>query len=139
MRQLSDGASKVYLIGEKYVSQMSALTTGDSNADMGSIYHGMDEALIRMGSSGGVYVPQNGGIGVLSQPQSGTSIQAQFQQYLYPPFQDAAVWAAPQSGGSNQAPKNVPVDCYEGLRFGSAACRRFQHGLLRRLGPFDQL
>ena len=122
LRQVSDGASKVYLFGEKYVSQLSALTTGDSNSDMGSIYSGMDEALIRLGSSGGVYVPQNGGTGVLSMPQSGQGavVGAQFSQYLYPPYQDAPVWAAPQQGGNNQAPKGVPVDNYQGLRFGSA-------------------
>ena len=121
LRQISDGASKVYLFGEKYVSQMTAATTGDNNADMGSIYQGMSESNIRMGSSGGVYVPQIGGTAPLSMPGSGQGavVGAQYGQYLYPPIQDSPVWPAALSIGYSP-PKGAPVDNYQGLRFGSA-------------------
>ncbi len=107
---------------------------------MGNIYQGMCEGLIRMGSSGGVYVPQDKGIGVLSSPYGGSNVlTAQYSPYLYPPYQDAAVWATPTSGGSNQAPKGVPIDNWQGQRFGSSHAGGFNMAFWRRLGPFDHL
>ncbi len=88
---------------------------------MGSIYQGMSESNIRLGSSGGVYVPQNnGGAAPLSAPQSGGAVTSlsQYYQYLYPPNQDAAVWPSALSGYN--PPKGVPIDAFQGLRFGSA-------------------
>jgi prepilin-type N-terminal cleavage/methylation domain-containing protein/prepilin-type processing-associated H-X9-DG protein len=120
LRQISDGTSKVYLIGEKYVSQLTSTTTGDNNADVMSLYSGMCEALIRLGSSGGVYVPQNGGVAPLSVAWNVSGIaMMQYTPYLITPAQDSAVWPGVTSGVYNP-PKGAPLDEFQGLRFGSA-------------------
>jgi prepilin-type processing-associated H-X9-DG protein len=120
LRQLTDGASKVYLFGEKYVSQMSYDTMGDANSDMGNIYQGMDEGLIRMGASGGVYAPQSTAVAPLAQPNALAVVE--YYPMLYPPVADSPVWNGGLGGpNTNTAPKNVTVfDFYQGIRFGSA-------------------
>jgi prepilin-type N-terminal cleavage/methylation domain-containing protein/prepilin-type processing-associated H-X9-DG protein len=89
LRQIPDGSSKVYLIGEKYMDQFSATYTGPNagNGDECSIYTGMSAALIRLASSGGIYCGTN----VQSAVNSAAADDPQIQQN-YPPQQDAAVW-----------------------------------------------
>ena len=90
--------------------------------------------MIRMGASSGIYTPTVG-----PSAAQGTAILDPFNPYLYPPMQDSPIWPGSLMNADYVIAKGVPVDWLNGARFGSAACRRFQHGLLRRLGPYDHV
>ena len=141
LRQITDGASKVYLFGDKYVSLMSVFSTGDGNADVGSIYHGMCSGLIRLGSSGGVYVPQFGGVGVLSLPQSGAGavVGAQYCAIPLPALSGRTGLGSTADRRCRPGPQGSAGRHFFGPAFRQCSRRRFQHGLLRRLGPCNQL
>lgn len=126
MRQISDGTSKVYLIGEKYLDQFSATATNtqyaNGNGDEGSLYHGMCPALIRLAASGGAYTPT-------VPPQAATSAGTAgdpTKQYLYPPKQDSPIWPGEMTGNSlsgggfNPIPAGALQDWYGYFSFGSA-------------------
>ena len=54
---ISDGTSKVYLFGEKYLDQFNYTTGANGSGDEANLYVGMDDDNIRLGSSGGIYAP----------------------------------------------------------------------------------
>ncbi len=121
LRQVSDGTSKVYLIGEKYIDQFTAQSGSwimtQSNGDDYPVYGGFSPGLIRLGASGGVYTPDVGPSGA-----AGFASANPAQQFLYPPVQDSPMWpGVPQFLGKGQAaPPGVPIDAYSTYRFGSA-------------------
>ncbi len=112
LRQITDGTSKVYLIGEKYIDQLTATMAVDGNGDGDGVYSGQSEALIRLGASGGVYTPDVA-------PQSAATVAQTdyYSQYLYPPVQDSPVWPGE---AQKQASSLGKYDFYAALRFGSA-------------------
>ena len=87
LKQIPDGSSKVYLIGEKYLDTFTALHTGPygGNGDEESVYHGFSPALIRLAGSGGAYCNLNAPVATPSATSSVVS------QYNYPLIQDAVL------------------------------------------------
>jgi prepilin-type processing-associated H-X9-DG protein len=126
LRQISDGTSKVYMIGEKYLDQLTASVTNaldsNGNGDEGSVYHGMCPALIRLGANGGIYTPKAPPLAANGAAAAGNPTA----QYLYPPRQDAPVWPGEMSGNSivtggyNPIPPGALQDWYGYFSFGSA-------------------
>ncbi len=116
LRQISDGTSKVYLIGEKYIDQITANTGLAGNGDEESVYSGMGQANIRMGASGGIYTPTAGVPGISTVADAPPTNQLQ-----YPPMQDSPIW--PGEAAYNY-PASVPAgaiqDWFGCFRFGSA-------------------
>jgi prepilin-type N-terminal cleavage/methylation domain-containing protein/prepilin-type processing-associated H-X9-DG protein len=122
LRQISDGASKVYLFGEKYMDSLNYTTSDDDSAD-GSMYLGMAQSNIRMGASGGVWSPTDASLGGTLAAEF--EVAATLTQHKIPPMQDAPIWPAMQS-----TPGRVPVgtfnyDGFNGIRFGSAHAGAF--------------
>jgi prepilin-type N-terminal cleavage/methylation domain-containing protein/prepilin-type processing-associated H-X9-DG protein len=113
LRQISDGASKVYLIGEKYMDSLNYTTADDDNDD-GSLYKGMSMCNIRMGGSGGMYTPNDGPYAA----NSSLILGQMNTQLKYPPMQDSPIW--PALATSNRPSGITSVDGFNGLRFGSA-------------------
>jgi prepilin-type processing-associated H-X9-DG protein len=118
LRQLSDGASKVYLIGEKYLDSLNYNTADDDNDD-GTLYQGMAQTNIRMGASGGVWSQ------IVGQPTG--QVQYQYSQVLYTPYQDMPIWGLLLHQNNPQAvPAGVgQFDAFNGMRFGSAHASSF--------------
>jgi prepilin-type N-terminal cleavage/methylation domain-containing protein/prepilin-type processing-associated H-X9-DG protein len=109
LRQIPDGTSKVYLIGEKYMDVFGYLTSDDNNDD-GSMFKGMAQSNIRLGSSGGIYAPA-----AAPTISDGTLV---YSPLAYPPQQDSATW--PFLSKSSAPAGTTLVDGYNGVRFGSA-------------------
>jgi prepilin-type processing-associated H-X9-DG protein len=105
MRSITDGTSKVYLIGEKYLDQNDYINCYSGSGDEEFLYTGFDDDLIRLGSSGGVYAP----------PASGASV---YSPYIYPPQQDNAQW--PFLVSTSIRPTTGTTDAFNNYRFGSA-------------------
>jgi prepilin-type N-terminal cleavage/methylation domain-containing protein/prepilin-type processing-associated H-X9-DG protein len=120
LRQISDGTSKVYMIGEKYVDSVNYLTADDDNADGASIYDGMDQGNIRMGASGGVWTPGDAPYGATGS-QSTIAVQG-YTQSRYPPMQDTPIYGALSTSAP---PGNTVWDSSNGMRFGSAHAGSF--------------
>jgi prepilin-type N-terminal cleavage/methylation domain-containing protein/prepilin-type processing-associated H-X9-DG protein len=119
LRQVSDGASKVYLFGEKYMDSLNYTTADDNNDDL-TMYVGMSMATMRMGGAGGMWTPQNGAYGV----SLGTAVAASYSNmYKYVPMQDSPIWPALQTSGI--PPGTSVADAFNGLRFGSAHAGSF--------------
>ncbi len=114
LRQISDGTSKVYLIGEKYLDQLTSTIGMEGNGDECSVYHGMHGANIRMGASGGVYTPDDGVPGATT-PANAVPVE----QYKYPPMQDSPIWPG-LSSYKGVAPTRSQQDWYNCFRFGSS-------------------
>jgi prepilin-type processing-associated H-X9-DG protein len=115
LRQISDGTSKVYMIGEKYMDQFTALVGTDNNSDENNLYSGFSQVNMRLTSSAGIYAPNAPSIGAGG---AGTAYGSPFR---YPPQQDSATWPANMFG--NGTPPGVTAaqcDYFNGLRFGSA-------------------
>jgi prepilin-type processing-associated H-X9-DG protein len=113
MRQITDGTSKVYLFGEKYIPTVNYDTAGDQNSDVGSIYSGMCMGLIRLGSSGGIYA---------ANVPVGVGIQDGYLPFKYPPQQDTPLWPGTIVSNPGNPPGLTPAqqDQGSGMRFGSA-------------------
>ncbi len=113
LRQITDGTSKVYLFGEKYMDQFNYTTGLSGNGDEENLYVGMDDDNSRMASIGGDWAPP-AGLGT-SPPTAGFSC---------PPMADAAVWPQwPKSHGLTEAitaRPNAAVITTTPIRFGSA-------------------
>ena len=104
LRTFTDGTSKVYLIGEKYMDQFTATLGLRGGGDDETLYSGFDDDFIRLGSSGGIYAP------VATGGNAGGA-------FIYPPQQDAPIWPAAVQPA---APSGVPTDAFNTMRFGSA-------------------
>ncbi len=116
LRQISDGTSKVYLIGEKYIDQITATIELAGNGDEVSVYHGMSQANIRLGASGGVYTPTAAEVAVV-----GVASDPPTNQLQYPPMQDSPIWPGPASvNNAASLPPGALQDWFSGFRFGSA-------------------
>jgi prepilin-type N-terminal cleavage/methylation domain-containing protein/prepilin-type processing-associated H-X9-DG protein len=122
LRQIPDGTSKVYLIGEKYVDQLTALHTDQQfgNGDECSVYHGFSQALIRLASSGGIWLDFNVPVGV-----TGVGQAVPITQWNYPPMQDSPIYSglyATGTGSTGQAggQANALQDYGASFRFGSS-------------------
>jgi prepilin-type processing-associated H-X9-DG protein len=109
LRMIADGTSRVYLIGEKYLDQLTATLGLAGGGDDETVYSGYDDDFVRLGSSGGIYAP------VATGGNAGGA-------FIYPPQQDSPIWpAAVQTG----APSGVPTDAFSTMRFGSAHAGAF--------------
>ncbi len=138
LRQVSDGTSKVYLIGEKYLDQFDYNIDYSGSGDEENLYVGMDDDNIRMGASGGVYTatsPTNIAPLSNSSPLSEASVQ-----YAFPPYADAAVWPSDISTKPAQQPG---YDYFNNMRFGGphaggfimAFCDGSVHTILYEVDP----
>ena len=123
LRMISDGTSKVYLIGEKYMDQFTATLGLKGGGDDETLYSGFDDDFIRLGSSGGIYAP------VATGGNAGGA-------FIYPPQQDSPRSGRQRPAWSAQRSAHRRVQHHA---FRQCACRRVQHGLLRWLGPLDRL
>ncbi len=120
LRQISDGTSKVYMIGEKYLDQFTALHMGTTggNGDECAVYTGMCAGLIRLAGSGGIWNATN-------VPSAVTSAVGAppIDTYNYPPMQDAPLWPGEYASGLSGpagAPPGVLQDWGATMRFGSS-------------------
>ena len=59
LKMIPDGASKVYLFGEKYMDQLDYPTSFEGNGDEENLYVGMDDDNIRLGASAGMNTPED--------------------------------------------------------------------------------
>jgi prepilin-type processing-associated H-X9-DG protein len=105
LRSITDGTSKVYLIGEKYLDQNDYTNSYSGSGDEECLYSGFDDDLIRLGSAGGYY---------LTIPTSSSP----FTPYIFPPLQDNAQW--PFLVSSSIRPSIGTFDAFNNYRFGSA-------------------
>ena len=139
LKQILDGTSKVYLIGEKYLDQITAtnLSSNTGNGDEDTLYHGFCPSLIRLASSGGIYCGFSADAAIF-----GAGSQNPTMGLNYPPMQDdgfpPGIWAGGWGGKGGYMP-GVMQDWVRDLPVRQLACRRVQHGFLRWLGPFDHL
>lgn len=120
LRSITDGTSKVYLIGEKSMSQNDYTTSYSGSADEESLYSGFDDDFIRLGSSGGILANATGSGSVTSQKAADTP-------YIYSPQQDTTAWAADESTatGAVPIPTGAATDAFLTYRFGSAHAEGF--------------
>ncbi len=116
LREISDGTSKTYLFGEKYLDQFNYTSGRDGSGDEENIYVGMDDDNIRLGASGGIYSPA-----APATFRPGSTPPDPFTQFKYPPMQDARVWP----GRMSAKPNGVKVDYFNAIRFGSAHAGSF--------------
>ena len=72
LRMLSDGASKTYLIGEKYLDQFDYNLSESGSGDEENLYVGFDDDNIRLAANSGVFTAS--------------------PQVYFPPMQDMAMW-----------------------------------------------
>jgi prepilin-type N-terminal cleavage/methylation domain-containing protein/prepilin-type processing-associated H-X9-DG protein len=113
LRSIIDGASKVYLIGEKHLAQMDYTTGWSGSGDEESLYHGFDDDNIRLSSTGGPMATANPSM--ISNPSGTTSGAA---TYLIAPQQDVPYsLSGPQ--GNSVVDASLP-DHMSDIRFGSA-------------------
>jgi prepilin-type N-terminal cleavage/methylation domain-containing protein/prepilin-type processing-associated H-X9-DG protein len=108
LRSITDGTSKVYLIGEKYLDQNSYTTGYSGSGDEECMYTGFDDDFIRMGASAGIYSPA-------------ATVGSPNTPCMYPPQQDGPTWPLNVA----QKPANVPTDAFNSFRFGSAHAEGF--------------
>jgi prepilin-type processing-associated H-X9-DG protein len=109
IQSITDGTSKVYLIGEKYLDQNNYTTGFSGSGDEECLYSGFDDDFIRLASSGGY-------VGVTVATGGGISSKASASPYMYPPQQDGPQW----SSAISQKPSNTQDDAFATYRFGSA-------------------
>ena len=119
LKQIPDGTSKVYLFGEKYVDQISALNTINAGGNGESAASIM--GLARSDPPGG----QRGAYCQTPAPTAAVALTATLvDQENFPPQQDApfpaSVWAGGSSGGpgGNNAPASMAFDNAATFRFG---------------------
>ncbi len=113
LRMIPDGASKVYLFGEKYMDQFTYTSAYDGNGDEENLYVGMDDDNIRLGASAGIYTPTDAPRSL--SPEQAATVDV-YDAYRYPPRQDAKIW--PGRDGLGKRPKGVKVDKFNALGFG---------------------
>ena len=113
---ITDGTSKVYLFGEKYMDQFNYTSGWGSNGDEETLYIGMDDDNIRLGATAGIYTP--------TVAPAAASLQNPSNPFRYPPQQDAAIWPGEMISNDNPAQHppggTVFFDYFNSLRFGSA-------------------
>jgi prepilin-type processing-associated H-X9-DG protein len=114
LRMITDGTSKVYLFGEKYMDRYTYTSGYDGNGDEENLYVGMDDDNIRLGASAGTETPTDAPRSL--DPKQAARVSA-YGAYRYPPMQDAAVWPGRDDGGKR--PPGVRVDKFNALGFGS--------------------
>jgi prepilin-type N-terminal cleavage/methylation domain-containing protein/prepilin-type processing-associated H-X9-DG protein len=116
LRMVSDGASKVYLIGEKHLDQSNYQSGISGSGDEETLYQGFDDDLIRLASTGGPLATLNP-----SAVAGGTTPTT--ASYMMAPQQDA-LYGAEAPGGTPLYPTGL-FDGLSSLRFGSAHAGAF--------------
>ena len=134
LRMVSDGASKVYMVGEKYMSQLDYMLSQSGSGDEETVYCGMDDDFMRITATPGYnYIMTKIGTGV---PNANITLpNGPGGNYICPPQQDQAILGGQESAKG----ANPNYDWGNTFRFGSAPCGRVQHGVLRWIGPSDPL
>ena len=148
LRMVADGASKVYMVGEKYMSQFDYNTSQSGSGDEETLYCGMDDDFMRITANTGYnYLMKNIGTGLPNSiiPLPNGNSAGGNGPCIVPPQQDQALW----SSNDISKPKSVGlnVDYGNSFRFGSAHAGAFNmafcdgsvHAILYEIDPMTHV